>query len=305
MPTTKAVIQIPEEDLVPGERGREPDRRGSSPVGPEGTAQSTIGSHAAALSAGNGEGTTQIEAPRQRGGRRSNRILKARNGRPTAENGNAEKAQPSAPARLSLAGQASHPSSTEVELKLLVEPEQLGRLNDAPVIAAYARNKGTVRLLKDTYYDTPAGVLRGAGVTLRVRQCGKRFVQTMKLAPAEGDLALRRGEWETPVAGIAPDFRAVTPPANLDVAQRNRRSRLRLRSPQIGRAYRAGLRDRDRAQERRPCGPLRPRPAVGGAGGGPPNHTHQGRTRPGARPRDGACGLLAVQTAARGRGLAR
>ena len=211
MPTTKAVIQIPEEDLVPGERGREPDRRGSSPVGPEGTAQSTIGSHAAALSAGNGEGTTQIEAPRQRGGRRSNRILKARNGRPTAENGNAEKAQPSAPARLSLAGQASHPSSTEVELKLLVEPEQLGRLNDAPVIAAYARNKGTVRLLKDTYYDTPAGVLRGAGVTLRVRQCGKRFVQTMKLAPAEGDLALRRGEWETPVAGIAPDFKAVTP----------------------------------------------------------------------------------------------
>ena len=209
MPTTKAVIQIPEEDLVPVERGHEPDRKGSSPVGPEGTAQSTIGSHSAALSAGNGEGTTQIEAPRQRRGSRSNRILKARNGRPAAENGNAEKTQPGAPARLSVAGPDSHP--TEVELKLLVEPDQLGRLNDAPVIAGYARNKGIVRLLKDTYYDTPAGALRGAGVTLRVRQCGKRFVQTMKLAPAEGDLALRRGEWETPVAGIAPDFRAVTP----------------------------------------------------------------------------------------------
>ena len=133
MPTTKAVIQIPEEDLVPVERGHEPDRKGSSPVGPEGTAQSTIGSHAAALSAGNGEGTTQIEAPRQRSGRRSNRILKARNGRPPAENGNAEKTQPGAPARMSVAGQGSHSSSTEVELKLLVEPMPNSNANAAAV----------------------------------------------------------------------------------------------------------------------------------------------------------------------------
>jgi inorganic triphosphatase YgiF len=82
---------------------------------------------------------------------------------------------------------------------------------DSPPIVAHARNKGTVRLLKDTYYDTGDGALRRAGVTLRVRQCGKRFVQTVRLAPADAGIPLRRSEWEFPVAGMAPDFQAVMP----------------------------------------------------------------------------------------------
>jgi inorganic triphosphatase YgiF len=99
----------------------------------------------------------------------------------------------------------------EVELKLLVEPEQLTALIDSPPIVAHAHNKGTVRLLNDTYYDTPRGTLQRDGVTLRVRQFRKRFVQTVKVAAAEAGIPLRRGEWESPVAGMAPDFQALTP----------------------------------------------------------------------------------------------
>jgi triphosphatase len=205
MPTTRALTQIPE-DLAPAERGRVD----APAVGPEHDVPSSAGSQAAP-SASNSEPAARVEAPRRRPSGKTNRELKARNGGHREGNGASGTPQLHEPARISFAGPGFHPPSTEVELKLLVEPEQLAVLVDAPVIAAHARNKGTVRLLKDTYYDTPAGALRRAGVTLRVRQCGKRFVQTVKLAPAEADIPLRRGEWETQVAGMAPDFQAVTP----------------------------------------------------------------------------------------------
>jgi inorganic triphosphatase YgiF len=92
----------------------------------------------------------------------------------------------------------------EVELKLLVEPEQLTTLIDSPPIVAHARNKGTVRLLKDTYYDTPSGALQRDGMTLRVRQFRKRFVQTVKVKVGETGIPLRRGEWEPPLPAWRP-----------------------------------------------------------------------------------------------------
>ena len=102
-------------------------------------------------------------------------------------------------------------SSPDFDLKLVVEPGQMAALLDSPPVVTYARNKGAARLIKDTYYDTPAGALRRAGVTLRIRQCGNRFVQTVKAAPAETGMLLRRDQWEFPVAGMAPDFQAVVP----------------------------------------------------------------------------------------------
>jgi inorganic triphosphatase YgiF len=87
----------------------------------------------------------------------------------------------------------------------------MAALIDSPPVVTYARNKGAVRLIKDTYYDTLAGALRRGGVTLRIRQCGNRFVQTVKAAPAETGMLIRRDEWEFPVAGMAPDFQAVLP----------------------------------------------------------------------------------------------
>ncbi len=96
------------------------------------------------------------------------------------------------------------PRAGELELKLLVDIDRLADFSDAPVIATSARSKGTRRNLRTVYYDTPERTLWRNGLSLRVRQSGARFVQTVK---AEfGDDPLRRGEWEASVPSIAPDI---------------------------------------------------------------------------------------------------
>ena len=109
----------------------------------------------------------------------------------------------------------AEPRDIEIELKLLVDADQLADFNNAPVVIANARNKGVRKHLKSTYYDTPERTLYRNGLTLRVRQNGARFVQTVK---AEfRDDPLRRGEWEASVSSMAPDLALAMPfiPAKL------------------------------------------------------------------------------------------
>src|SRR5579872_3653799 len=68
----------------------------------------------------------------------------------------------------------------EIELKLLVDADRLAGFNTAPVIVANARNKGSRKRLRSAYFDTPERILRRDGLSLRVRQTGARFVQTVK-----------------------------------------------------------------------------------------------------------------------------
>ncbi|MDD1516341.1 MULTISPECIES: CYTH and CHAD domain-containing protein [Bradyrhizobium] len=104
--------------------------------------------------------------------------------------------------------QPAHPAG-EIELKLLVDADRMADFRAAPVIAANARNKGARKRLKSVYYDTPERALRRAGLSLRVRQSGTRFVQTVKTEVA--DDPLRRGEWEASVPSLAPDFALAMP----------------------------------------------------------------------------------------------
>ena len=106
-------------------------------------------------------------------------------------------------------------AGAEVELKLLVDAERLADFNTAPIIATNARNKGLRKHLKAVYYDTPEWTLRRNGLSLRVRQSGARFVQTVKTESR--DDPLRRGEWEAYVPSIAPDVGLAFPfiPAKL------------------------------------------------------------------------------------------
>ncbi|WP_298242135.1 CYTH and CHAD domain-containing protein [uncultured Bradyrhizobium sp.] len=103
---------------------------------------------------------------------------------------------------------AAHPAG-EIELKLLVDADRIADFDAAPVIAANARNKGVRKHLKSVYYDTPQRTLRRNGLSLRVRQNGARFVQTVKTEAA--DDPLRRGEWEASVPSLAPDFALAMP----------------------------------------------------------------------------------------------
>src|SRR3954452_23475833 len=113
------------------------------------------------------------------------------------------------PAPAPLRSSAGAHGAGELELKLLVDADRMAHFNAARVIAANARNKGTRKHLKSVYYDTPERTLRRNGLSLRVRQSGARFVQTVKTDAA--DDPLRRGEWEASVPSLAPDLALAMP----------------------------------------------------------------------------------------------
>jgi triphosphatase len=100
-------------------------------------------------------------------------------------------------------------AGTETELRLLVAPDRLAELDQARPILALARSKGTVRHLTTVYFDTPGRALYRAGFTLRLRQSGRQVVQTLKTRAETAPL--RRGEWESPVAAMAPELPLLLP----------------------------------------------------------------------------------------------
>src|SRR5262249_43381917 len=141
----------------------------------------------------------------------SARALRARPPQSAPAAVDAPPAPPKRPSTVRRSNRASRASSGELELNLIVDPDALATLMDSPPIAAHARKKGAVRFLKDTYYDTARGALKRAGVTLRVREARKRFVQLVKMAPSEPELPVRGKQWEFPVSSNAPDFQAMMP----------------------------------------------------------------------------------------------
>src|SRR3954470_13609107 len=117
--------------------------------------------------------------------------------------------QDAEPATELLRSSAAAHGAGEIELKLFVDADRIVHFNAAPVIAINARNKGARKRLKSVYYDTPERTLRRNGLSLRVRQSGARFVQTVKTDAV--DDPLRRGEWEASVPSLAPDLTLAMP----------------------------------------------------------------------------------------------
>ncbi|MGE0803303.1 MAG: CHAD domain-containing protein [Lautropia sp.] len=98
--------------------------------------------------------------------------------------------------------------------------------------------------LANRYFDTPAGELMNARVSLRVRRAGDRFVQTVKAA---GEGPFERFEWERPIAGEQPELDALPPSSHpagalirdgfgllMPVFETNFERELRLVQPQPG-----------------------------------------------------------------------
>ena len=94
----------------------------------------------------------------------------------------------------------------EIELKLEIDRADaeslraLGLLRDA---------KGHSRRQVSIYYDRPDGLLQTRGFTLRVRQSGERFVQTVKPTTKSAGL-VSRAEYECDVGSITPDLDALS-----------------------------------------------------------------------------------------------
>jgi triphosphatase len=93
---------------------------------------------------------------------------------------------------------------TEFELKLEIPADRL-----QPLLAAIRQGDAIRERLRATYFDTQDGALAGHGIVVRMRQEGRKWVQTAK-APGSGPLL--RLEHNAPVA---PDEAGVAPAVDL------------------------------------------------------------------------------------------
>lgn len=92
--------------------------------------------------------------------------------------------------------------SVEAELKFRVAPRKLSSLAKARPAGARRGHRSEQNLVS-TYFDTTKHKLKRNGLTLRVRQAGENFIQTVKAATSG---ALARGEWEAELDGATPDL---------------------------------------------------------------------------------------------------
>ena len=94
---------------------------------------------------------------------------------------------------------------TEIELKLEVPERALSRLTRSPLLRR-TRDGTQQGFLLSVYYDTEKWKLRKHGLTLRVRQIGQGYVQTVKRENGASSALMNRCEWERDITGAKPDL---------------------------------------------------------------------------------------------------
>lgn len=112
----------------------------------------------------------------------------------------------------------------EVELKLEIPSGEIAALRAAPLLGDPKRRPDSQRTV---YFDTIRGDLRKAGYSLRLRQKGRSFVQTVKHRGSDSGGFSSRAEWEKKNDEAALDFEALkaTPVGKL-LSKRDMRKRL-------------------------------------------------------------------------------
>jgi triphosphatase len=93
-------------------------------------------------------------------------------------------------------------SPKETEIKLQLPSAKSARLAGVPMLRRAERSKRSERQVS-VYFDTKGLKLKRHGLTLRVRQVGDRYIQTVK---SEDASLFDRGEWETEIEDGRPDL---------------------------------------------------------------------------------------------------
>jgi triphosphatase len=88
----------------------------------------------------------------------------------------------------------------EIELKLACEPGALANVRRHPALAPLLAGRARTATIVSRYYDTPTRRLQAAGVTLRLRRAGRRWLQTAKGAGSAVAGLHQRTEYEWPLA---------------------------------------------------------------------------------------------------------
>ena len=97
----------------------------------------------------------------------------------------------------------------ERELKLELQQDQADALLALPLVASCCVEPPHEALLVSTYFDTPGLRLRQHGVSLRVRQAGAHYVQTLKTRATRQAGLYARDEFESAVPTNRPDLDAL------------------------------------------------------------------------------------------------
>lgn len=79
----------------------------------------------------------------------------------------------------------------EIELKLEITPETFELVASCGVLP----HDFTTAKQISIYFDTPAQTLRKAGLTLRIRRCNEKRIQTVKADGASAAGLFARSEW--------------------------------------------------------------------------------------------------------------
>ncbi|MHB1216194.1 MAG: CYTH and CHAD domain-containing protein [Thiobacillus sp.] len=98
----------------------------------------------------------------------------------------------------------------EIELKLALPQQQAQAFMKR---MARRRSVPVQQHLTSRYFDTPDFALSARGVALRVRQVGRRWLQTLKTEGERGGGLSQREEYEMPVRGGEPDWKRFPPEA--------------------------------------------------------------------------------------------
>ncbi|WP_425252283.1 CHAD domain-containing protein [Janthinobacterium sp. NFX145] len=97
----------------------------------------------------------------------------------------------------------------EIELKLLLAPQDVPRLRAHPLLAQSTQGEPQLLRMHDIYVDTPDLQLCRQQAGLRVRQVEGRWVQTLKAGGTVSGGLHSRHEWEGEVPGPQPDLAAL------------------------------------------------------------------------------------------------
>ena len=95
---------------------------------------------------------------------------------------------------------------TEIELKLRLDPADVGRFRRCPLLRDHKIARAGASHLISTYFDTPTLALRDKKVALRLRQAGRSIEQTLKAPKGIQGGLQARSEWNAYVESSEPQL---------------------------------------------------------------------------------------------------